>query len=77
MTDQQVNLLTDTLLGTTKDLESTLEELEIDATVDEAIDEIADTIDECSGCGWWYELCELHGDHDFLCDDCDPDWEED
>lgn len=79
ITDEQLVALKHTLLGTSASLDAVLEQLEIDAPVEEAEDRLLDgamAVECCAGCGWWHESALMEfsdAQHGPVCQDCDPD----
>jgi hypothetical protein len=74
LTPEQYDLVLERLRGTSESVSSVLEHLEIDADPTDVEDQLADDIESCEGCSWWFEPGELTGDgsqdEPGLCDDC-------
>ncbi len=68
--------LSERLRGTCDSIESALNFLEIDADSTDAVDALLDvSTEQCKGCGWWHECCELDNERDGelgYCDQCEP-----
>lgn len=79
-TDEQVEQIRDHLLGTCETLHRMLETLGLDEALFEDVEErLGEWVEECQGCGWWFEIWELAGFHngpDGFCQDCRGDEEE-
>lgn len=79
VTDVQLDSLKHALLGTCALLGVVLEQLEIDAPVEEAEDRLLDgamAVECCAGCGWWHEsaLMELSEERNGpVCQQCEPE----
>ena len=49
------------LLGTCLDVEAALTALNISCSVENALDAVAEDVETCDGCGWWFEPSDLVG----------------
>lgn len=63
------------LLGTCESLDSAIEYLELDESVDWEDELLTISVETCQGCGWWMNSWDLEEDHvgNFLCDQCHED----
>ena len=81
--DFDVQLIIDTLQGTcTETLQSAIEthypEMSEDDLTSDDHNDIDNEIFECAECGWWCEQCQsTDKDGEPVCDDCNPENEED
>lgn len=78
ISDEQLGRLKDMLEGTCMSLETALDNLEIDASVDDAEDRLLDgnAIERCCHCDWWFESAVLENDESDSgpsCEDCRPE----
>jgi hypothetical protein len=73
MTEDLLERIASSLLGTCNSIEMLLESMDIeDYDVEEIEDAILDfQVERCSGCGWWFECHELESEKENgKCKDC-------
>lgn len=79
ISDEQLETLKATLLGSCAMLDPVLERLDIDASVEEAEDRLLDgamAVECCAGCGWWHESAVMEISDELqapVCRDCEPE----
>lgn len=79
ITDDEMELVKYNLVGTCRAVSEVLEELEIDANLEEVEHKLLDgnSVEECNECGWWFDSFDLeHIEHiGTVCEQCMEDVE--
>ncbi len=80
MTEELMQKIADSLLGTCDTVNIVLERMDKDDEeydIEEIIDSLLDfQVERCQHCGWWFECCELVAENDEdngNCEDCRND----
>lgn len=78
--DEDAQSTIDHLIGTCKTMTQALQELELDEGLSDSLPFCA-TIDDaifcCELCGWWSDFSEMSVRGDYICDECDPEIDQD